>query len=137
MGNDDEAREEKTRLECQYYRTQIMLGRPFLRMRENSQSSLNKDGHFGQDMAHSAVKSATSMAHLIPDEADSTQIYGVRRWWCLLHYVMQTVTILSLELSLHCVHIEETHGNLLPPVKRCAWWLRRTSKHSSACFRAW
>lgn len=88
-------------------------------------------------MAVSTVKSAASMAQLIPDGSDSTQIYGIGSWWRLLRYVMQTVTILKLELSLESIHMEGTEGDLLQLAKRCVRRLNRASKHSFACFRAW
>lgn len=133
----DEGRGEKTWLAWQYYSTQIMLGRPCLCGHDKLQAPSKKEKSFSHDMAVSAVKSAASMARLIPDGPDSTQIYGISSWWCLLHYVMQTVTILTLELSLECIHMEGAEGDLLQLAKRCVGWLNRASKHSFACFRAW
>lgn len=134
--DDDEARCEKTRLSCQYYSTRIILGRPFLCTPDKNWGGSDDEQKFSHTMAVDCVRSAVRMSQMLPDESNDGQMLGISPWWCCLHYVMQTVTVLILELSQRCIHIPE-QGSLLHLTKRCIRWLSRTSEHSLASHRAW
>jgi hypothetical protein len=88
-------------------------------------------------MAVSAIKSAIQMAHLIPEEPNTGVSEAICHWWCLLHYAMQTLTVIILEISYGCVHLPEEASNLLQLAKKCIKWLDRMSTHSVAAHRAW
>lgn len=134
----DQASDEKIRLAFQYYSARIMLGRPCLcRPHKFDAKHSNEEQEFTQAMAVSTIESAVQMAHLIPDESDAGLTAEIRPWWCLLHYVMQTLTVIILELSFSSVHVPGEEGNLLQLAKKCIRWLAGTSKHSVASHRAW
>ncbi|KAJ6004971.1 transcriptional regulator family: Fungal Specific TF [Penicillium herquei] len=135
--DNDEAQYEKTRLACQYYSTRIMLGRPCLCVPHKSRGSSDDEEKFAHDMAVTAVESACHMAELIPESLEDDEMFGISPWWCSLHYVMQTVTVLILELSFSCIHMVEQKNNILSLAKRCIYWLDQKSKHSLASQRAW
>ncbi|KAJ5595140.1 uncharacterized protein N7459_001348 [Penicillium hispanicum] len=137
MMDDDEAKDEKTRLACQYYSARILLGRPCLCKSEKSQSISEEEQSFTHTMAISTVRSASRMAQLIPDVSGDGQLFGISPWWCCLHYVVQTVTVLILELSLNCFHMAGEKDSVLQLAKRCVRWLGRRSEHSLASHRAW
>lgn len=135
--DNDEAQCGKTRLACQYYSTRIMLCRPYLCAPHMSRDSSDDERNFANDMAVTAVESVCHMAELIPESSEDDEMCGISPWWCSLHYVMQTVTVLILELSFSCIHMVEQENNILSLTKRCISWLDQKSKHSLASQRAW
>jgi hypothetical protein len=139
MDDGGQAADEKIRLAFQYYSARIMLGRPFLCRHDkyNSQKRFDEEQYFTQAMAVSTIKSAIQMAQLIPDEPNAGRSAEICPWWCLLHYVMQALTVIILELSFNSTHMPEEERNLLQLAKKCIRWLDRTSKHSVASHRAW
>ncbi|KAJ5128831.1 uncharacterized protein N7443_005945 [Penicillium atrosanguineum] len=137
MESGDQDPEEKIRLALPYYSARIMLGRPCLCRHDRDSPQHNEDQVFTQAMAVSALKSAIQMAHLIPDDANTGRSNEFLPWWCLLHYVMQTLTVMILELSFGNIHLPQEKSNLLQLSKKCIRWLVRTSRHSVASHRAW
>ncbi|KAJ5110687.1 transcriptional regulator family: Fungal Specific TF [Penicillium argentinense] len=135
--NDDEARDEKTRMACQYYSARIMLGRPCLCKPNESLDGSDEDQKFTQLMAVSTIRAAAHMAQLISGVLSNEQSFGISPWWCCLHYVMQTAAVLILELSLNSIHMVEEKNNILRLAKGCVRWLYRTSQNSVASHRAW
>ncbi|KAJ5176126.1 uncharacterized protein N7482_002003 [Penicillium canariense] len=135
----DQGSDEKIRLAFQYYSARIMLGRPCLCRHDkfNIQKHSKEEQEFTQAMAVSTIQSAIQMALLIPDEPNGGRLAEIQPWWCLLHYVMQTTTVIILELSFNSFHMPEEKGTLLQLAKKCVRWLDRTSKHSFASHRAW
>ncbi|KAJ5667001.1 C6 transcription factor [Penicillium longicatenatum] len=133
-----QAPEEKTRLAFQYYSARIILGRPCIcRQHKEMSHNTNEEYCFTRFMAVSAIKSAIQMAHLIPEEPNTDISEAICHWWCLLHYAMQTLTVIILEISYGCVHLPEEASNLLQLAKKCIKWLDRMSTHSVAAHRAW
>lgn len=138
MDGGDQNPNERKLLALQYYSARIMLGRPCLCQHEKGNPRrFHEDQHFTQAMAVSTIKSAIQMAHLIPDESDAGRPAEHLPWWCLLNYVMQTLTVMILELSFSSIHLPEEEDRLLRLSKKCIRWLDRTSRHSVASHRAW
>lgn len=135
--DNDEARDKRMQLACQYYSTRIVLGRPFLCTSEKSGGYSEDEQRFAHAMAVDTVRSASQIAQLVPDSSSDNQTLAISPWWCCLHYVMQTVTVLIIELSLDCIHMAEQKNSLLLLAKKCIRWLDRTSKYSLAAHRAW
>lgn len=133
--DDDIAYNEKMRLAFQYHGARILLGRPCLCRHKISQPDEKQE--FNQAMALSALDSAAQIAHLIPDGQASILPHRNGPWWCLLHSVMQAVTIMILEISLGSIHMREGENDLLRLTKKCVRWLRRASETSIAARRAW
>ncbi|KAJ6002365.1 transcriptional regulator family: Fungal Specific TF [Penicillium sp. IBT 35674x] len=134
----NQAPDEMTRLAFQYHSARMMLGRPCLcRQHKEISQSTNEEYVFTKSMAVSAIRSAIQMAHLIPDEAKASDLEGICHWWCLLHYAMQTITIIILEISYDCIHLPEAASILLQLAIKCIRWLHRMSRHSVAAHRAW
>jgi hypothetical protein len=49
-------------------------------------------------MATTCVESAQQMLDILPEEPDVNWLFEVLPWWCVLHYVMQSATIIMVEL---------------------------------------
>ncbi|KAJ5824535.1 hypothetical protein N7447_006875 [Penicillium robsamsonii] len=131
----------KTNLAFHYYSTRILLGRPCLcrynpTRSQERRKSLEQRG-FSHDMAIMTLESAMHMLDLLPDEPDSAHLYQFTPWWCFLHYIMQTATIIILELSFGCVHMKDRESDLVQSAKKSIRWLYMMSMHCTASYRAW
>jgi hypothetical protein len=125
----------KLALALHYYSARITLGRPCLCRRDARQKGPNPS--FSHDMAVIALESACRMLDLIPDEPNAIQLYQIAPWWCVLHYLMQAVTVLLLELSFGTVHMPEEEKNFIELSKKATRWLYAMSEQSIASRRAW
>ncbi|KAL4973590.1 fungal-specific transcription factor domain-containing protein [Aspergillus desertorum] len=105
--NDNEPRVSRdsctqVSLALSYYSSQIILSRPCL-TRPNLREGTNvrfQRSRFGNDTARTCVHSALSLISVLPDEPDTTWMLKKSPWWCMLHYIMQALTVLLIELSI-------------------------------------
>jgi hypothetical protein len=129
----------KTNLAFHYYNTRIMLGRPSLcrhSRADRERKSVDQRG-FSHDMAVMTLESAMQMLDLLPDEPNTGHLYRFCPWWCFLHYIMKTATVIILELSFHCVHTPDRESDLVESAKKSVRWLHMMSMHCIASHRAW
>ncbi|CAG7941192.1 unnamed protein product [Penicillium nalgiovense] len=128
----------KTNLAFHYYNTRIMLGRPSLCRHSGAdrEKSVDQRG-FSHDMAAMTLESAMQMLDLLPDEPNMGHLCRFCPWWCFLHYIMKTATVIILELSFHCVHMPDRESDLIESAKKSVRWLHMMSMHCIASHRAW
>lgn len=120
-----------------YYSSWITLGRPCL-CRHDSQPTLSDQRYmFSHEMALVALESSRLMLDLIPNSPDPIWLYQTCPWWCILHYLMQSGTILLIELSFGCIHQPEEETNILKYSRKAVLWLLAMSDYSLASRRAW
>lgn len=131
----------KTNLAFHYHSTRIMLGRPCLCRHTPHQADRLRRGledrGFSHDMAVMTLESAMNMLDLLPDEPNTAHLYQFCPWWCFLHYIMQTATVIILELSFRCVHMPDRESSLVQSAKKSVRWLYMMSTHCIASHRAW
>ncbi|KAJ5788217.1 hypothetical protein N7457_003207 [Penicillium paradoxum] len=126
----------KTNLAFHYYSIRIILGRPCLCRHRTHQQKADREG-FSHDMAVMTLESAMHMLDLLPSEPNTAHVYQFCPWWCFLHYIMQTATVIILELSFDCFHMPDRRGSLLQSAKKSVMWLHTMSEHCIASHRAW
>lgn len=120
-----------------YYSSQITLGRPCLCRRDSQPTLSDQRSTFSHEMALVALESARLMLDLIPNSPDPIWLYRTCPWWCILHYLMQSVTVLLIELSFGCIHQPEEEKNILKYSRKAVLWLLAMSDYSLASRRAW
>lgn len=120
-----------------YYSARITLGRPCLCRRDARHTSPQQKPSFSHEMAEITLNSARQMLDLIPDEPNAVQLYHVCPWWCVLHYLMQTATVLLLELSFGCIHMPAEERGIFEASKKAIRWLFAMSECSLPARRAW
>ena len=121
-----------------YYSSRITLGRPCLCRRDaHLGSNGGEKPSFSHIMAVITLDSASQMLDLIPDRPDAIQLYELAPWWCVLHYLMQAVTVLLLELSFGNIHVPDREQDTLRAAKKGVHWLHCMSELSIASRRAW
>lgn len=131
----------KTNLAFHYHSTRIVLGRPCLcrhmpHQDDKRRRSLDHQG-FSHEMAVMTLESAMNMLDLLPDEPNTAHLYKFCPWWCFLHYIMQTATVIILELSFRCVHLPGRESSLIRSANKSVRWLHMMSTHCIASHRAW
>lgn len=120
-----------------FYSTRIMLGRPCLCRHESRHVDPAQKSTFSHEMILIALESARLMLDLIPNSPDPVWLYQNCPFWCILHYIMQSGTVLLLELSFNCVHVPDERDNIFEYSRKAVLWLLAMSHHSLASRRAW
>ncbi|KAI9751894.1 MAG: hypothetical protein M4579_005851 [Chaenotheca gracillima] len=116
---------ERTELGLLYWSSRLLLNRPCLCRFENKipdESQRSKD--FNRDAAGVCVGSARSLLSLLPDDHDPLTFYHLCPWWAMLHYLMQSVVILVIELKMETTHIPDGRRSILVDIRKVLRWLR-------------
>jgi hypothetical protein len=89
---------ERTLLEFQLCGARILLGRPCLSARRQTWRG-GAEVAFARRMASSCIEAAKTVIDVLPDELDVRFIYDQCPWWCIVHHLMQAISVLLLGLS--------------------------------------
>ncbi|CAG8260312.1 unnamed protein product [Penicillium olsonii] len=120
-----------------FYSTKIGITRPCLCRLDQSLSEDDKTYEFCSKAAADCVEAACHMLTLFPDTPDAALLYKMSPWWCTLHYLMQAVTVLLLELAYRSQHVPEKAAMVSKAAKKALDWLSTLSKTNMASERAW
>lgn len=120
-----------------FYSTKIGITRPCLCRVDQSLSEEDKTYEFCTKAAAECVEAACHMLTLFPDTPDAALLYKMSPWWCTLHYLMQAVTVLLLELAYRSQHVPEKATMVSKAAKKALDWLLTLSKNNMASERAW
>lgn len=120
-----------------FYSTKIGITRPCLCRLDQSSSEEDKTYEFCNKTAAECVEAACHMLTLFPDTPDAVLLYRMSPWWCTLHYLMQAVTVLLLELAFRAQHVPEKATMVSKAAKKALDWLSTLSKTNMASERAW
>lgn len=110
--DDDTTNENLTRerviLAFGYYSAQMILSRPCLcRIDQRLANQSLPSKRLDTKQARECIMAARSIAALLPSTSvvpDAVWLYTHGPWWCIVHHLMQAITILMLELA-----FEESH----------------------------
>lgn len=120
-----------------FYSTKIGITRPCLCRLDQSPSEEDKTYEFCNKTAAECIEAACHMLTLFPDTPDAVLLYRMSPWWCTLHYLMQAVTVLLLELAFRAQHVPEKATMVSKAAKKALDWLSTLSKTNMASERAW
>ncbi|EAW07246.1 CeGAL family transcription factor [Aspergillus clavatus NRRL 1] len=120
-----------------FYSTKIGITRPCLCRLDSARPHGEKTLEFCSKTAAECVESACHMLTLFPDTPDAALLFKLSPWWCILHYLMQSATILLLELAFHAQHVPEKASMVSKAAKKALEWLSMMSRFSLASERAW
>ena len=121
-----------------YFSTKIIVFRPCLcRIDRRIPHQSNKSKDFNRVSATSCVQAAKGMLDLIPDEPNPVGLYKVSPWWCLTHLMMQSATVLILELFFRAEHMPHESKDILKYAKKAVYWLNQMARENIAAQRAW
>ncbi|KAL6703588.1 hypothetical protein ACN47E_009533 [Coniothyrium glycines] len=87
---------ERMLLVFQFCSARILLTRPCLTRRRRKET--NESG-FAKRMANMCVDAAKSIMTALPDVPEPDMIYESGPWWCIVHHLMQSMSVFLLALS--------------------------------------
>lgn len=129
--------QHRASLAFQFYATKLIILQPCIRRPSQQSSEASSPGTVCDQMAALCVHTAGQMLELLPEEPDSTWLYGVAPWWCILHNIMQSTTILLTELFTH-THIGSTKAvHITKKINKATRWLKEMSAKDLSAQRAW
>lgn len=130
---------EQNILLLHYRSTTILVNRPCLcRLDRRIPNQTQSSSEFNQKMALSCVNSAKEITAGLPDDmvAESIRIYQLVPWWSVVHYIMQSIAILMLEISYDAVLGSERAGTIAS-MKKLVRWLRILRENNGMARRAY
>jgi len=126
---------QRTSLAFRFYSIKLIILEPCLRrvIRVSTEGPCSTQC---QTMAAICMKVARNVLDLIPDEPDVSWLYEYCPWWSILHYIMQSSTILMVSLAgqveLGSERFEETSRY----IRKYCRWLQEMSRTDEFSRRA-
>ncbi|KAL4946963.1 fungal-specific transcription factor domain-containing protein [Aspergillus filifer] len=112
--NIDRTSKSQVSLALEFYSSQIILARPCL-TRPDLKAGTNirfPRSRFGNDTAKTCVHSAMALLAVLPETPDTDWILHKTPWWCILHFIMQALTVLLMQLSIGPVRTKPGPANV-------------------------
>jgi hypothetical protein len=113
---------EPSLLAFQYYSARILLGVPFLGAALEAREGGN-EANFVTKTANDCVEAAMMTVNLLPNEPSTRSICDRAPWWCIIHYLMQAVSVFLLRLS-YPSPVSQQNAALIPFLVRAARWMQ-------------
>jgi hypothetical protein len=113
---------ERTLLEFQLCGARMLLGRPCLNAQRQTWRG-EAEVAFARRMGSSCIEAAKTVIDFLPDELDVRFIYDQCPWWCVIHHLMQAISVLLLGLSYPA---STSHDSIrsMTCVKKAIRWLQ-------------
>ncbi|KAJ6018458.1 hypothetical protein N7499_003746 [Penicillium canescens] len=128
--------QQSASLAFRFYATKLIITQPSLRLCQSS-TEPRSPGATCDDMATICVQTACQMLDLLPESADTYWLYSIAPWWCVLHNIMQSTTILLVELFTR-THLGTAKAtSLIQRVQKATRWLNEMSAKDPSSQRAW
>ncbi|UPX15864.1 uncharacterized protein EKO05_0006300 [Ascochyta rabiei] len=124
---------ERMLLGFQLCGARILVGRPCLVTRKPASRESN-EASFGRRMSSSCIEAAKTVVDFLPDEPNAQFIYDQGPWWCIVHHLMQAVSVFLLGLS-DIPSTSQDSESLMLYTKKVVWWLQ--SMHDPVAERAY
>jgi hypothetical protein len=129
--------QQRSSLAFQFYATKLIILQPCIRRLSRQSSEASSPGTACDQMADLCVQMAGQMLDLLPEEPDLTWLYGVAPWWCILHNIMQSTTILLTELFTR-THVGAAKAvDITKKIDKATRWLKEMSTRDLSSQRAW
>ncbi|GFF50343.1 uncharacterized transcriptional regulatory protein C3C7.04 [Aspergillus udagawae] len=125
-------------LAFRFYSTKITISRPSLCRTDRLRPGQFQNPPLDQRKnAKICVDSACDILDLLPDTPDVLWLIRLSPWWCIIHYLMQSATILLIELDF-CVKFDvEEAAKITLLVEKAMGWLLAMAADNLAAQRAW
>jgi hypothetical protein len=127
---------ERASLAFRFYTTKLIISQPCLRHLANLPIA-SFPGAVCDTMAALCVQVAGQILDLLPNEVDTVWLYEISPWWCILHHIMQSSTILLIALFTRIRPVIADADNIAEKVKKATRWLNKMSAKDTTSQRAW
>ncbi|KAE8389573.1 fungal-specific transcription factor domain-containing protein [Aspergillus alliaceus] len=122
-------------LAFRYYSVRITICRPSL-CRSGRQERGSEPSTKLRKTAELCIDSACQILDLLPDEPDIIWLNQVSPWWCVLHYLMQSVTVLLIELEYRGRASADNTVKINSLIEKALDWISALATDSVAAQRA-
>lgn len=128
---------QRADLGFRFYNTKLVISQPCLRHLAYQAPSTSPGGALCGTMAAMCVHMAGKMLDMLPDTPEANWLFGVSPWWCVLHYIMQSTTVLLIELFARTTPGSPEAASLVEKIQKSMQWLREMSTKDPSSQRAW
>ncbi|KAF1945717.1 hypothetical protein EJ02DRAFT_509382 [Clathrospora elynae] len=121
-----------------YHNAKISITRPCLcRLDERIKGQSEESANFDQKTAKACINAATSMTSLLPSTPNPQWFYENGPWWSTVHTIMQSLTVLLIELGIGGVHLTADKSHITACVEKLIAWLRSMNSIDAVSERAY
>lgn len=113
---------ERSLLGFQLCSARMLLARPCMSEPRQAYQEEN-EANFARRMANSCVDAALTMIRFWPDEPRLDSIYDQYPWWCIVHYMMQAVSVLLLGIA-YPLSTSQDSSTLVRELRKAIHWLQ-------------
>jgi hypothetical protein len=124
-------------LAFRFYSLRITLSRPSLCRSERQRAPNEASALSQQRIARICIDSACQLLDLLPDRPDALWLIQVSPWWCVLHYLMQSVTVLLIEMEFRARFHTDGASLIMLHLEKGLEWLHGLGSISIPAQRAW
>ncbi|KAJ5533205.1 hypothetical protein N7494_009757 [Penicillium frequentans] len=128
---------QRASLAFRFYTTKVVISQPCLRRLAHQPPGSTSPGPVCDAMASICVEAARSMLSTLPERTDASLLFEISPWWCVLHYVMQSTTIILVELFMRTESGTIEAADLLDDIRKAVNWLREMATRDPSSQRAW
>lgn len=89
---------QRARLGFQFFTTKLVITQPCLRRLAYKTFGDTVPGPSCEAMAATCVQMAKEVLSIFPEASDASFIYLICPWWCVLHHIVQSLTVLFVQL---------------------------------------
>ncbi|KAJ5138998.1 uncharacterized protein N7515_003846 [Penicillium bovifimosum] len=137
LGTTQPFLQQRANLAFRFYSTKLIILQPCVRRLFQLRQEVSSPGTVCDQMAAICVHVAGQMLNLLPGETDFTWLYGVAPWWCIVHNIMQSITILLTELSTRAHPSTTPVADITYQISKGIRWLKDISSKDPCSQRAW
>ncbi|KAI9045038.1 putative C6 transcription factor [Aspergillus affinis] len=117
---------ERTNMAFYFHSAKILVTQPCFSRVTRQGSGTDIAGKFCESTAIACIDLAVQMLELVPEHPNFSWIYRISPWWCMLHMLMQPITIILTELLLAKPDTTKRR-KLLRVVSKTTRWLAELS----------
>jgi hypothetical protein len=128
---------QRTILAFRFYTTKLVISQPCLRRLAHQVIGTPSPSSVCDMMATTCVGAAQRTLDILPETPDINWLYEVSPWWCFLHYIMQSTTIILAELFARTLPGTKKATSLTKIVQKAIRWLCAMSGRDPSAHRAW
>jgi hypothetical protein len=124
-------------LAFRFYSTKLIILQPCMRRLFQLPPETPSPGTVCDQLAAICVNVAGQMLNLLPEKPNFTWLYGVAPWWCILHNIMQSLTVLLTQLFTRAHSSVTTVADITDQINKGIRWLKDMSSKDACSQRAW
>jgi len=129
--------QQRANLAFRFYATKLIITQPSLHRLSLQSSETRYPAATCDNIAAICVQTACRMLDFLPEKADRLWLHSVAPWWCIVHNIMQSTTVLLVELFARTHLGTLKAASITHRVKKATRWLKEMSAKDPSSQRAW